>query len=312
MSAGGGSGDRGRVLVTGGSGLIGRAAVAELACAGYRPVVLSRSPEKVRGLPAGARAAGWDGETADGWGELADGAAGIVHLAGEGIADGRWSDGKRRRIRDSRVLSGRAVLAAIEAAGERPGFLLQGSAVGYYGSTGDRPIDESAPPGEGFLPETCIEWEAATAPAERLGVRRAVLRTGIVLATEGGALPKMALPYRLFVGGRIGSGEQYVPWIHRADVARAIRFLAESPEASGPFNLTAPEPVRNRELSREIARALGRPDLFRAPALALRLVLGDLAETVLTGQRALPAALERLGFEFRYRELRPALEELLG
>ena len=304
--------EKGRVLVTGGSGLIGREVTRELAGAGWEVVVLSRRPEEVRGLPPGTRAAGWDGETAEGWWELADGAAGIVHLAGEGIADAPWTAAKKRRIRDSRVRSSAAVLEAVRRTERKPGFLLQGSAVGYYGDTGSTPVTEEDPPGEGFLPDVCVEWESVTRPVEDLGVRRAILRTGIVLSRQGGALPMMALPFKLFVGGPLGSGEQYVSWIHRADEAGAIRFLAESGEARGPFDLTAPHPVTNRELSRELARALGRPSFFRVPPIALHAALGELAESVLEGQRALPAALERLGYRFRFPTLREALADLYG
>lgn len=304
--------DRERILITGGSGLIGRALTADLTAAGYQVIVLSRSPEKVQGLPAGARAAGWDGETADGWSPLADGAAGIVHLAGESVAEGRWSEEKKRRIRDSRIHSSRAVLAAVEAAAVKPRFLLQGSAVGYYGPRGDDVVDETAPAGDDFLAAVAVEWEAATAPAEALGVRRAILRTGVVLSDQGGALPKMALPFRLFAGGPVGSGEQYVPWIHIADEVAAIRFLAERDDARGPFNLTAPEPVTNAGLSRALGKALHRPSLLPAPGFALRLVFGEMADVLLTGQRALPRALTELGFSFRFPAIAPALADLLG
>lgn len=299
-----------RVLVTGGSGLIGRALTAELAGAGYEVVVLSRSPQEVHGLPAGARAERWDGETTEAWGHLADGALGIVHLAGESIADGPWTDARKQRIRDSRVLSSRAVLSALREAEERPRFLLQGSAVGYYGPCGDEVVKEAHPRGDDFLARVCAEWEDATVEAAELGVRRAVLRTGVVLTTEGGALPRMALPFKLFLGGPLGSGRQYVPWIHLRDEVAALRFLAEHPSASGAFNLTAPEPVTNRELSKELGRALGRPSLLRAPAFALHLVLGEMADMLLHGQRAVPAALQQLGFEFAFPRLERALADL--
>lgn len=301
-----------RVLITGGSGFIGRALTADLAAAGYDVVVLSRSPQRVSGLPPGARAAGWDAETADGWGELADGAYGIVHLAGENLASGPWTSAKKKRIRDSRVESSRAVLAALGDAAVRPEVLVQASGVDYYGARGAEVVSEEEPPGEGFLAEVCVQWEAATAPAEDLGVRRAVARSGVVLDAEGGALPKMALPFKLFVGGPLGSGRQYVSWIHLADEVAALRFLLESPEAAGAFNLAAPEPVTNREFSAEIARRLHRPSLLGAPGFALRAALGDMAEMLLHGQRAVPAALERLGFRFRFRDLRAALGDLLG
>jgi hypothetical protein len=301
---------RGRVLVAGGSGLIGRALVPELAAAGYEAVVLSRRPEAVRGLPAGASAAGWDAATADGWGELADGALAVVNLAGESLASWPWTAEKKRRIRDSRVAASGAVMAAIERAARPPRVLLQGSAVGYYGDRGDAVVTEDDPPGDDFLARTCVEWEAVTAPAEARGVRRVLLRTGVVLATEGGALPQMARPFELFVGGPLGDGRQYVPWIHRADEVAAIRWLLERAEAAGPFDLTAPEPVTNRELSRELARALGRPNLIAAPRLALRLLLGEMGAMVLASLRVVPARLTALGFRFRFPRLDAALTDL--
>jgi uncharacterized protein (TIGR01777 family) len=301
-----------RILITGGSGLIGGALVERLAAEGEREiVVLSRNPERMRGLPAGARAVGWDAETAAGWGELADGALGIVHLAGESVASGRWTDEKKRRIRDSRIASSRAVLAAVEAAAVKPRFLLQGSAVGFYGDRGDEVLTEDRAPGNDFLAGVCTEWEAVTEPVEALGVRRAVLRTGVVLAAEGGALPKMALPFKLGLGGRMGDGRQWMPWIHLADEVGAIRFLIDSEEAMGPFNLTAPRPETNRELSRVLARVLHRPSLFPAPRAALRLALGEMAEMLLASQRAVPGRLEAAGYRFLHPELEPALRDLL-
>lgn len=299
-----------RVVVTGGSGLIGGHLTRSLAADGHEVVVLSRSPEKVAGLPPGARAEGWDGRTARGWGHLAAGAA-LVHLAGEGIASGRWTEARKRRILSSRVDSSRAVVEAVASAGERPLAFLQASAVGYYGPHGDEELGEDGPAGSGFLAEVCRAWEAASAPVEELGVRRPVLRTGVVLAREGGALPKMALPFRLFAGGPVGSGRQWLPWIHVADEVGAIRFLLDHPTATGPFNLTAPNPETNRRFARALGRALGRPSLLPTPAFALRLAFGEMAEALLTGQRALPRRLEGLGYLFRFPTAEAALSDLL-
>jgi uncharacterized protein (TIGR01777 family) len=188
--------------------------------------------------------------------------------------------------------------------------LLQASAVGYDGDGGEREIGEDAPPGDGFLARTSIAWEGATAAVEALGVRRAILRTGIVLARQGGALPKLVLPFRLGAGGPLGSGRQWTPWIHIDDEVGAIRFLLERPEASGPFNLAAPQPVRNADLARALGRALGRPSFVRTPAFALRLALGEMAEALLTGQRALPRRLLALGYPFRFPGLDGALADL--
>ncbi|HEX3525876.1 MAG TPA: TIGR01777 family oxidoreductase [Thermoanaerobaculia bacterium] len=300
-----------RVVITGGSGLIGSALARELGGAGQDVVVLTRDAGKAGALPAGVRAVQWDGRTAAGWGSLLDGDTVLVHLAGESIASGRWTEDRKRRIRDSRVGSGKAVLQAIREAAVKPRALLQGSAVGYYGPHGDEVIREDAAPGDDFLAGVCKEWEASTAEAEALGVRRAILRTGVVLAREGGALPKMTLPFKLMAGGPLGNGRQWFPWIHLADEVGAIRFLAESTEATGPFNLTAPNPVTNRELAGILASVLHRPGFMPAPGFALRLALGEMADMLLNGQRVVPSRLQELGYRFKYPGAEPALRGLL-
>lgn len=313
--------DKLRILVTGGTGLIGRPLVARLAAAGHDLVVLTRDPDRAE-PPPGARAVGWDAETAEGWGELVDGDTVIVHLAGESVASGRWTEEKKEVIRCSRVHSSEAVRQAVEGAATPPRALLQASAVGYYGDRGDEVLTEDAesadPESEDdFLAEVAREWEGATAAVEALGVRRVVLRTGVVLAKDGGALPRMALPFKIFLGGPLGGGRQWVPWIHLEDEVRAVVFLLERAARhvegiAGPFNLTAPEPVTNRQLSKAIARTLARPCWFPAPETALHLAMGEMAEMVLASQRAVPRRLEKLGFEFRYPRIASALEDLLG
>ncbi|HEV7503985.1 MAG TPA: TIGR01777 family oxidoreductase [Thermoanaerobaculia bacterium] len=299
-----------RVVITGGSGLIGSAVAREMGGAGHEVVVLSRDPSKVKGLPANTRAVPWDGKTGTGWSSLLDGDTAIVHLAGESIAAGRWTESRKRRIRESRVESGRAVLAAIRQAKEKPKTLLQGSAVGFYGPCGDEVVTEGHPPGTDFLADVCVDWEASTADAETLGVRRALLRTGIVLSGDGGALPKMSLPFRLGAGGPLGGGRQWLPWIHLADEVGAIRFLLEHDEVRGPFNLTAPQPLTNRDFSRVLGKALHRPSLAPAPGFALRLVLGEMADMLLNGQRAVPQRLLEMGYAFRFPEALQALRNL--
>ncbi len=300
-----------RVVITGGSGLIGRALARDLGGSGHDVVLLTRDPDRVEGLPPGVRAARWDGRTAQGWVSLLDTESAIVHMAGESIAEGRWTAAKKRRIRDSRVISGQAVMDAIRQAPVKPRVLIQGSAVGYYGGRGDETVPEDTPPGRDFLAEICQEWEDSTAEAESLGVRRAVARTGIVLAREGGALPAMSLPFKLMVGGPIGDGRQWFPWIHDDDEVGALRFLLEREAARGVFNLTAPNPVTNRELTRVLARVLGRPGFLPAPGFALRIALGEIADSLLQGQRAVPSRLLELGYVFRWPDLEPALRNLL-
>jgi uncharacterized protein (TIGR01777 family) len=300
-----------RIVIPGGSGLIGRALCEELAAPGNDVVVLSRRPETVRGLPAGARAERWDGRSTEGWQNLADGADAIVNLAGENIGAGRWTATRKMRIRQSRLDACRAVVEACENAARPPGVLVQASAVGYYGPRGAEPVAEEAPPGEGFLADVCRDWEAATVRVEELGVRRALARTGIVLSTQGGALPRMLLPFRLFAGGALGSGRQGFPWIHGVDEARALRFLVETDGARGAFNLTAPDPPDNRTFCRALGRALGRPSWLPVPAFALRLLLGEMSTLLLDGQRAVPRRLVQAGFEFRFVAAEAALRHLL-
>ena len=301
-----------RVVITGGTGLIGRALARDLGGSGHDVVILTRDPDRAGSLPPGARAARWDGRTAQGWVSLLDTAdTAIVHLAGDSIAQGRWTAEKKRRIRDSRVVSGQAVLDAIREAPVKPRVLIQGSAVGYYGAHGDEAVPEDTTPGRDFLATVCQEWEASTAEAESLGVRRAVARTGIVLAREGGALPAMSLPFKMMIGGPIGNGRQWFPWIHIDDEVGALRFLLEREAARGVFNLTAPHPVTNRELTRTLARVLGRPGFLPAPGFALRIALGELADSLLEGQRAIPSRLLELGYAFRWPDLEPALRNLL-
>lgn len=299
-----------RIVITGGTGLIGSAVAHEMGGAGHEVVILSRDLSKVKKLPPSTRAVQWDGRTGAGWSSLLDGDTAIVHLAGESIAAGRWTESRKRRIRESRVESGRAVLEAIRQAKEKPKTLLQGSAVGFYGPHGDEVITEGHPPGSDFLADVCVDWEASTADAEALGVRRALLRTGIVLSGDGGALPKMSLPFKLGAGGPLGGGRQWLPWIHLADEVGAIRFLLERDDARGPFNLSAPQPLTNRDFSRALGKALHRPSLAPAPGFALRLVLGEMADMLLNGQRAVPQRLLEMGYVFRFPEALQALRNL--
>jgi uncharacterized protein (TIGR01777 family) len=301
-----------RIIIPGGSGLIGRALTADLTAVGYEVVILSRSPEKVKGLPGGARAEGWDGQSAAGWGHLADGAGAIVNLAGESLAAGRWTSERKRRILESRVKPGQAVVEAVEAAQNKPGVVIQSSAVGFYGPRGDEEIAETAAPGTDFLANLCREWEASTAPIGGMGVRLVVIRTGLVLSLEGGALPRILLPFKLFVGGPVGSGRQWWPWIHIADVVPAILFLIETETAPGPYNLTAPNPLTNTQFSRVVGRVLGRPALMPVPAFALQLLFGEMSTVLLDGQRVMPYALREAGFTFRFPDAESALQDLLA
>lgn len=300
------------MVVAGGSGRIGRALAAELAGGGFEVVVLSRRAGAAAGDPPGVRRVAWDGRSVAAWSAELEAALGVVNLAGEDIAGGRWSAERKRRLLDSRLASTAALVEALRGARRRPEVLLQGSAIGYYGDRGDEPLDDGSAPGTGFLAETCLAWERASEPAEALGLRRVILRTGLVLARDGGALPEMARPFRFGVGGPLGDGRQWMPWIHLADEVGALRFLLERADARGPFVLVAPEPATNEVFSRALARALGRPCLLRAPAFALRLALGEMAQMLLGGQRLAPRRLLEAGYRFRFPALGPALADLLG
>lgn len=309
-----------RVLITGGPGLIGAPLAASLAQDNHEVIFLTREPSRYNGrLPKGVRAHKWDARTADGWLDLADGAGAIVNLSGESIAGtgripSRWTGKRKESIYTSRVYAGLAVVDAVEAAADKPKVVIQASAVGYYGQRGDDVIlTEASQPGDDFLAKTSVAWEKSTAPVEEMGVRRCIIRTGLVLANQKGSpLPLIVLPFRFFAGGRLGSGDQYWPWIHLYDEVAAIRFLIDNEQASGPFNLSAPAPSSNREFASVLGRVLRRPSILPAPAFALRLALGEISTLVLEGQRAVPKKLLDLGFKFRYGDLFFALRDLLA
>jgi uncharacterized protein (TIGR01777 family) len=294
-----------QVLVSGSTGLIGSALVASLRADGHSVRRLVRHPPAAPDEVPYEPAAGVLSAV------LAEADA-VVHLAGVGIGDRRWTPKYQRLVRDSRVVSTRALAESIARSDPRPATLVCASAVGVYGDTGDEAVTESAPPGRGFLAELVRDWEAAADPARAVGVRVAHVRSGIVLDRSGGALA-VALPiFRLGLGGRLGSGRQWLSWIALPDEIAAIRFVLDS-RLSGPVNLTAPNPVRNAEYTRAVAAAVRRPAVLAVPAVALRLRFGGFAdEGVLASQRVLPARLESAGFRFRWPELGPALHALLA
>jgi uncharacterized protein len=300
-----------RVIISGGTGLIGKPLCAALVAEGHEVIVLTRNPATVKALPAGVHLTAWNGKTAAGWSHLVDGAGALINLAGEGIADGRWSDERKQRILDSRVQAGQAMVQAIQAAAQKPGVLIQASAVGYYGPRGDEIITEEASPGGDFLARVCFAWEASTAAVTQLGLRRPILRTGIVFSNEGGAFPKLVLPFRLYAGGPIGNGKQWYPWIHIEDQVRAILFLLQHESASGPFNLSGPHPVTSKELAVALGKVLGRPAIMPTPGFALQTVFGEMSTVLLDGQRAVPQHLQQIGFTFKYPTVEEALRALL-
>jgi uncharacterized protein len=297
------------VFLTGATGLIGSALVHALLRRGDAVTTLSRSPEAPRRLPPGVRHLQGDPAAPGRWEEELARTDACVHLAGEPIAGGRWTAERRRRIRTSRVASTRRVAEMIRAAG--PAVLVSASAVGLYGDRGEEQLDESAAPGSGFMAEVAREWEAA-AELARARARVVALRSGLVLARGGGALPRMVLPFRLFAGGPLAGGDFWQPWIHLADEVGLILFALDTPVVNGPLNAVAPAPARNRDLARAIGKVLHRPALLPVPRLALRAVLGELSRELLVSQRVVPRKALELGYRFRFPELEGALRELLG
>ncbi len=302
-----------RIVVTGGTGFIGRALTKRLLERGYEVVVLSRNPARVPELFGGAARGGpWDGPSSERWLSFADGAFGIVNLAGDNIAGGRWNADKKRRILESRLEAGAAVLEAATRVSRKPAVVVQGSAVGYYGSRGDELLDELSARGAGFLSDVCASWEQSTAAVAALGVRHVVIRTAPVLGARGGFLDRVVPVFRRYLGGVIGTGTEWMSWIHLEDEAEAIVFLLERSDLGGVFNLSSPKAVRSRDFYRALARALHRPAALRIPRFALRALLGEVAdELILAGQRVVPRRLLDAGFRFRYPELEAAFRQFL-
>jgi uncharacterized protein (TIGR01777 family) len=295
-----------RIAVTGSTGLIGQALVRSLRGDGHEVVRF------VRRAPAAADEAEWDPRR--GYVDPAGlaGCGAVVHLAGAGVGDHRWTAAYKKEIRDSRVLGTDAIARAAAALDEPPRVFVSGSAVGYYGDTGDRPVEEDAPPGHGFLSAVCVEWEGATAPAREAGIRTAYARTGLVVAARGGAWGRMFPLFRAGLGGRLGSGRQYWPYISLHDEIAALRHIIGTPELSGPVNLCAPEPLTNRQVTAAMGRVLRRPAVLAVPAPALRIALGEFAEDVLDSHRVRPARLLGSGFVFRDPGIEQALRAALA
>ena len=304
-----------KVTVTGATGTLGRAVVAELLSQGEDVTVVSRDAVAARSkLGENVRALEWREPKAEAPpAEALSGQDAVLHLLGEPVAQ-RWSDSAKREIRDSRVLATRNLVVALGelAEADRPGALVSQSATGWYGPRGAEPVDESVGAGDDFLAGVCVEWEAEARRAEDLGMRVAITRTGVVLSEDGGALEKMLPPFKLGVGGPVAGGRQYVPWIHADDVVGGLLFALTAGDASGPLNLTAPRPVTNAELSKALGRVLHRPAIAPVPGVAVKALYGEMATIVTTGVRAVPKRLEELGYDFRQPDLEDALREATG
>lgn len=302
-----------RIAISGSTGLVGEATTAELTARGHEVVRLVRSTSDDDGSPDPMAQAHWDTET----GAVDPRSLGpidaVVHLAGENVAGGRWTDSRRRRIEASRGPATERLCRTLAALPSPPGVIVSASATGIYGPRGDEPLDESSAlgPDDDFLARVAKDWEAGTSPLADVGTRVVNLRLGVVLSGEGGALQRMLLPFRLGLGGRLGSGRQWFSWITRNDVVRAIVFALENDSLQGPVLAVAPDPVTNREFTKTLGKVLRRPTVLPVPAFALRLLLGEMANMLLTGQRAHPRALQEAGFEFEHAQLEPALRSVL-
>lgn len=301
-----------RIVITGATGFIGRALCRDL-CGDYELVALSRDARKATAIVGPyAKVVEWDGRTTGPWAGEVNGAEAVVNLAGENIAAGRWSRTRKADILQSRTHAARAILDAIEMAKDKPKTFVQASAIGFYGSRADEMLDETSAAGTGFLAEICRRVEMIVERAERFGVRWVTIRTGVVLGTEGGALPKLMQPFRLHLGGYVGTGRQWFSWISLEDQVRAIRFLIENPRTRGVFNLTAPEPVTMKAFCRTLGEVMGRSSWTAVPGFILRLVLGRMADEVLLGgQKVFPKRLCEMGYEFRHCDVGIALTEIV-
>lgn len=296
-----------KILITGGSGFIGQALCASLSADGHTPLVISRSPEAAaKVLPSSAviRTQAED--------FLEDKPEAVVNLAGEPIAEGRWTAEKKQALLESRLEATSSIVEFCKKAEPAPKVLVSASAVGYYGAQGDHEVTEETTPNDEFSHQLCKRWEAAALQAEAHNVRVAIVRIGLVLDAGGGMLAKTAPLFKLGLGGKLGSGEQYMPWIHRADMVAAIRFLIDNGQLTGPFNASAPNPVTNAEFTRALGSALNRPAILPAPAIALKLAFGEMSRLLLTGARMKPARLEKAGFQFRFSKLGPALNQIFS
>ncbi len=302
-----------RVAVTGATGLIGQALCQKLIRDGDDVLVLTRSLDRAEKYLPTAKRVMWEATSSLQNVKDLEGLDAVVHLAGASISGARWSEKQKKKIQDSRVLGTRHMVEALNGCRRRPEVLISASAIGYYGDRGNEPLDELSEPGTGFLADICQQWDREALRARDLGIRVVLLRTGMVLSNQGGALPLMLLPFKMFVGGPLGRGRQWISWIHIDDEVEAIRYAIAEKQIEGALNASAPHPLTNREFSRELGKVLNRPSLMPVPSFAVRLVLGEMGERLLLeGQCVLPRKLEAAGYDFRFPQLPEALKNLLG
>lgn len=298
-----------KIVIAGGTGLIGSRVATELLKHGHTVEILTRHPNHAAG---GVQFVQWNAQNEGPWVKSIDGADAVINLAGESVGAGRWTRRQKERITTSRVRATAAIVEAIRKSQRRPSVLVNASAVGYYGHVPEGDVRENSAAGNDFLGKTCALWESEAQGAAEFGARVVMLRTAFVIAREAEAFRRMCLPFRLFAGGPFGSGQQWFPWIHIADVAAGYRFALEQPRLSGPVNLSAPTPVRVRELASELGSALHRPAFIPAPSFGLKIILGEMSDLLLKGQKQIPAKLLEHGFAFQYPTLREALTEAVS
>ena len=301
-----------KIVVAGGSGFLGSALVKRLSDDNHNVVLLTRRPETLTFQAGGSVVVQrWDGKASGPWVQQLEGADGVVNLVGESIGAKRWTSARRALIVGSRVEATKAIVSAIGELKKRPSVLINASAVGYYGNVETGDVTESHPRGNDFLATLSEQWESEAQKAETFGVRVVRLRFGVVLEKDGGALEKMMVPFKLFVGGHLGSGRQWFPWVHRDDVIGAILFTVQNPTLSGPVNVVAPEPVTMKEFCKALGKAMGRPSWVPVPAFVLHTLLGEMSEMLLTGQKVVATKLEATGYRFHYARLDEALSAIL-
>lgn len=300
------------IVVSGGTGFIGRPLCASLCQEGHQVTLLTRrKKEAQRSCGSSVTAVEWNGREAGAWEHCLDGADAVIHLAGAPIADGRWTNARKRLLTESRVLSTRLLVEAMSRCSSKPRTLVNASGIGYYGASDDRVLHEGATHGQGFLADLCLAWEAAALRAAEFGARVVMLRTGMVLEQDGGALPKMLLPFRLFAGGPIMPGTQWVSWIHRRDHIGLVQWVLTTHSISGPVNAVAPDAVTMIRFCEVLGRVLRRPSWLPVPGFALHLALGELGTLMTTGQRVTPAKALSGGYVFHYPTLEPALRAIV-
>jgi len=299
-----------KILVTGATGLIGRSLCGRLTDDGHTVIGVSRSSRKPPGL-AVAEVLQWDPQTGPITSSALDGVDAVVNLAGEPIDSRRWSEQQKKLIRDSRIVTTRNLVETLRSIDRKPEVLVSSSAVGFYGDRGDEQLDETSTPGGGFMSEICREWEREAERVTERGIRVVEVRTGVVLSREGGALQKMLTPFKFGIGGPLGNGKQWFPWIHINDIVGIYHHAIATSALHGPVNGAAPEPVTNKEFTRELARALHRPAFLPVPEAALRVLVGEMADVLFGSQRVLPRVALESGYRFQYPSLTEALSDLL-